>query len=85
VDAARVEAARASRLPESDWGAFQLSRYHAAAGDGQLALRLLRRSFELGYKDPEIKIIREFEGLRTEPQFVAMVDEIRERTRRLSD
>ena len=45
------------------------------------SLRLLRRSFDLGYKDPEIKVIREFETIRTEPEFVAMVDEIRERSR----
>jgi serine/threonine-protein kinase len=70
---AAAEARLAASYPESDWGAYELARYHALAGDRALALDLLREAFRRGYAEPGIQRHPEFDGLRGDPEFRELV------------
>lgn len=57
---------------ESVWGRSILARYHAARGDLDTAFDHLRRAVRLGFADPEVERMAEFDALRAEPRFAAM-------------
>ncbi len=70
------EAARAARNAEREvetaWGRSILARYHAARGDQDAAFRELSRSVALGFADPEIERMADFDVLRRQPRFITM-------------
>jgi tetratricopeptide (TPR) repeat protein/predicted Ser/Thr protein kinase len=80
---ARVAAQRAASLPESDLGTYNLACYYALTGQRAEALRLLRRSLELGPGDPdEIAGDAALSSLRGDPGFEALMSEASRRYRR---
>jgi DNA-binding winged helix-turn-helix (wHTH) protein/tetratricopeptide (TPR) repeat protein len=74
-------AARATCLPESVYGAYNLACFHAATGDTEQALRFLRRCVELGYADGWIEQDPDLEPLRPLPEFQAILSEVKVRLR----
>jgi tetratricopeptide (TPR) repeat protein len=77
---ARAAAGKAASLPENESGTYILAGYHAVAGDSAGALRLLRRSLDLGYftsrSDVEdLQADRDFETLRGTKEFKALLEE----------
>lgn len=70
--AGAIEAQAAAQRVETAWGRSTLARYHAARGDQDAALRELSRAAALGFADPEVERIRDFEALRAQPRFAAM-------------
>ncbi|HET7224449.1 MAG TPA: hypothetical protein VFK69_01950, partial [Candidatus Eisenbacteria bacterium] len=76
ADASRVEREALSH-PENDWGDEYLARRHALRGEREQGLRLLARSVELGWKDPETATLPEFAALRDDPRFQAILARVR--------
>jgi len=84
VQEARAAAGKAASLPETSNGAYMLACYNAVTGDRTSALRLLRRSLDLGYitsrRDIEdLRADRDFETLRGTKEFKALVEEAERR------
>jgi eukaryotic-like serine/threonine-protein kinase len=76
---ARAAAEKAAPLPESDGGTYALAAYHAVSGDRAGALRLLRRSVDLGYftsrRDIEdFQADRDFDTLRGTRELKALLE-----------
>jgi tetratricopeptide (TPR) repeat protein/TolB-like protein/predicted Ser/Thr protein kinase len=79
VSKARNEAAAASRLPASIWGAYNLACYEARAGHIDSALAHLQRSYELGFANALIVDDPNLAPLRGEPSFEAIVAKVKGR------
>lgn len=69
---AERERAGAEREIETVWGRSTLARYHAARGDQDAAFRELSRSVSLGFADPEVERITDFDTLRSQPRFATL-------------
>ena len=81
---ARAAAVKAASLPESGNGTYVLAAYHAVAGDSASALRLLRRSVDLGAftnrRDIEDLLAdRDFDTLRGTREVKALLEEAERR------
>ena len=57
---------------ETVWGRSTLARYHAARGDQDAAFRELSRSVKLGFADPEVEHIADFDALRAQQRFATL-------------
>jgi tetratricopeptide (TPR) repeat protein len=68
--------ALAEAAPPTDWGDFQLARFHALAGHRERAIRLLADATKRGLADPEVLTIPEFDPLRGDPAFRTVVAEM---------
>ncbi len=79
IEDAEAQLKLAEAAPPSDWGDFTLARYHALVGDRAGAMRLLREAVRLGYCDPEVQTIPEFDPLRPTPEFQALLATMRRR------
>ena len=63
------------------WSMYHLARYYALAGDRVEALRLLRRSVELGsYRDEVIANDPDLASLHGDPEFETIVAEVKKRS-----
>ncbi len=62
----------AERQVETAWGRSTLARYHAARGDQDAAFRELSRAVSLGFADPEVERMTDFDVLRAQPRFAHM-------------
>ena len=83
AEAARLAAGHAAALSESDLGAYNLACYNALIGRKTEALRLLRRSLELGpFDSKEILEDTTLSSLHDEPAFKSLVDEASRRAGR---
>jgi len=77
AEEARLAAEHAAALAESDLGAYNLACYNALVGRKTEALRLLRRSLELGpLESKEILEDAALSSLHDEPSFKSLVDEV---------
>ena len=65
---------------ESAMYAYSQARCRAIAGDRELALQLLQTALDRGYSDPWIARNLEFESLRGDPRFEAIVTEVKRRS-----
>jgi hypothetical protein len=78
---ARGVAAETARLTGNIYGCYNLACYWALAGGRREALTFLRRSVDLGYSEPWISRDPDLASLRGDPEFEAIVAEIRRRIR----
>jgi tetratricopeptide (TPR) repeat protein len=80
-DEASAAADHAASLAGTPWGQYNLACYRAISGDRALAMKDLRRSLDLGFADALISTDSDFDSIRTDPGFEAIVEEVDDRLR----